>query len=183
MSRISLMVGHKADAPGAFAGPPISMYEYEFNTGLAQHIMSIMKQEYTIQVFFRDGFNIVAAYQELDKWNPDVNIELHFNSSEDPKAQGTETLCLPRSRVFAQIIQDVMCRSLQRDLHNGDRGIKILKEPLDRGFTSVNQLRCPNILIEPFFGSSPEDCSRMLGGIENFSSAICLGIEHYLGLT
>jgi hypothetical protein len=50
-----------------------------------------------------------------------------------------------------------LCEALQRD-KKGNRGVKILKTPDQNGYQSVSKLQCPNVLIEPFFGSNANDC-------------------------
>jgi len=42
-----------------------------------------------------------------------------------------------------------------------DRGLKELKKG-ERGFPSLDSIKKPACLIEPFFGSSPEDVKRFL---------------------
>jgi N-acetylmuramoyl-L-alanine amidase len=84
-------------------------------------------------------------------------MELHFNAANE-KARGTETLYgdqNPLSAEFARVVQDGICKLFTRDPKT-NRGIKKLVEG-DRGVTNVNILKCPSILIEPFFGDETED--------------------------
>jgi N-acetylmuramoyl-L-alanine amidase len=131
------------------------MSEYEYNTELATFIADRMNKDFDVYVAFRDKMGIDRVYTELEKMKPDANIELHFNSSEDPKAFGTEVLCSYTSRFFADIVQRNLCSRLGRD-DRGNRGVKVLQKG-DRGYLSVSRLECQNVLIEPFFGSSPVD--------------------------
>lgn len=182
MAKISLMVGHKIEAQGADSVAPLQMTEYAFNTEFAKGLAAVLSKDHDVKIFFRDGLSITSAYRAVDKWGPAISMELHFNSADTPAAYGTETLCVSRSRVFAKIVQDAMCKALGRDVNGGDRGVKIL-EPDDRGYTSVTQLQCPNILVEPFFGSSEKDCALIMANIGKLCSGIEVAINHYLSLT
>jgi N-acetylmuramoyl-L-alanine amidase len=152
---ITLVVGHTSNASGAQAIAPLSMSEHEYNTDLATLIADKIAKDFNVYVAFRDKMGIDRVYAELEKMNPDANIELHFNSSQDPKAFGTEVLCSYNSKGLAHVVQTKLCEHLSRD-DRGNRGVKILQSG-ERGYASVSRLQCPNVLIEPFFGSNRQD--------------------------
>lgn len=182
MNKVALLVGHSDKDPGANGVEPINMTEHDFNTNLAQALAGVLQKKFDVKIFFRIGTTKTQFYEFVSSWKPDVSLELHFNSSDNKEAFGTETLCAVASRVFAQIMQESMCKALGRHNHGGDRGIKVLK-PKDRGYLNVNSLRCPNVLLEPFFGSNSTDCSLMLSKVEDFCLALDTGISHYLSLS
>lgn len=152
---ITIVVGHTEKAKGALAVDPLKMYEYDYNAEISKTLAEVLEKDFSVFVAFRDNMGIDKTYQEIEKLSPALNIELHFNSATDKKAFGTETLCSYNSRDFADIIQLCLCIKLNRDTR-GNRGVKILGKT-DRGYLSISKLKCPNVLIEPFFGSNVED--------------------------
>lgn len=183
MNKISLVVGHTFDRKGAYGVQPLGMYEYDFNTALSQTIVTSLQTQFEFNIFLRDLKSISQTYQDVADWKPDVNFELHFNSSEQDGAFGTETLSTERSRIFAKIVQNEMCTCLGRDKNGGDRGVRVLTKIEERGFMSVSQLNIPNVIIEPFFGSNPIECRIMMGKLEEFPHALANAVEHYLSLS
>ncbi len=167
---IVLVVGHTAQRPGAFAVPPISIHEYTYNKSLAAIIAEAIRPNFEFVVIYRDGMTIVETYQKIGKLKPDANIELHFNSTDNEMAFGTETLCSEKDVPFAMMIQTALCDGLKRT--KGNRGVKVLKTKEDRGFMSVSLLRVPSVIIEPFFGSSPSDAALGLKSMQVIADSI-----------
>jgi N-acetylmuramoyl-L-alanine amidase len=85
---------------------------------------------------------------------------LHFNSSDDSSATGTEVL-LPPGKPAAAALATAIARSLKDTLGlrlRGNQGLNVLS-PGARGWISVTALPdVPSVLCEPFFGSNPGDC-------------------------
>src|SRR6185312_3846201 len=95
--KFAIVVGHEADAPGARGIAPLNCYEYEYNKGLAGLLSaSLLDLSVMSEFFFRDHVGIVGAYKEVNEYNPDGVVELHFNASCG-QASGTETLFVPKS--------------------------------------------------------------------------------------
>jgi N-acetylmuramoyl-L-alanine amidase len=103
---------------------------------------------------------ILAAYQQAAAFDPVCAVELHFNSSDDPNASGTEVLLgpgKPAASALAKSIADSLKSTLGLKLR-GNQGLNVLSQG-DRGWISVTALpNVPSVLCEPFFGSSPSDC-------------------------
>lgn len=177
--KVAIVIGHTRENPGAWGVAPLSCSEYQYNIDFAQAIMAIVGKAYNIQAFFRDGMTIKETYQHIEVFDPDVSIELHFNSCSNPLIFGTETLCCSWNEGFASLIQENLCLALNRD-KDGDRGVKVVHQEEDRGFESVRHLRAANVLIEPFFGSSPEDCALALENQESMARAILAAIDLHL---
>ena len=158
MSKLAIVVGHRANSPGAMAISPIDANEYEWNSDLAQkiaaHAASVPGAE--VSIFSRDEGGVAGAYRKAKEWGADGAMELHFNSA-GPSATGTETLYLtPPSRPFAEAVQDATTSVLGLR----DRGIKTPEEASGgRGTQNLSQMGVrPSILTEPFFGSNASDC-------------------------
>lgn len=167
---ITIVVGHTEKAQGAQAIAPLKKTEYAYNSELSMMLADDLSLMFNVYVAFRDGLGIAGTYGELEKMNPDANIELHFNSSADPKAKGTEVLCSYNSKEFAHAIQNKLCDKLKR-AGPTNRGVKVI-EPTDRGYASISKLKCPNVLIEPFFGSNKEDAELGLNSQHLISEAL-----------
>lgn len=156
MRKISILVGHSRKSPGAVSCAPFYLSEYEYNMGFAQYLSAKLSERFEVVIFFRDNQKLSEAYEEVRKFNPDLNIELHFNSTENQMARGTEVLySKPGAGYAAETLQDALCKALNR-MGSENRGVKFLK-PGDRGYSNTQYLDCPNVLIEPFFGSNAQD--------------------------
>lgn len=169
--KVALIVGHQKVSQGAFS-IPMSIHEYEFNTGVAQALCSVLIESFDCQIYFRDGKTIEETYNGIADWNPDLSLELHFNAESSGLARGTETLCALKWSNFGTLIQNSMLASLER-VGKEDRGVELIHpgDHLTRGWASC-QANWPQALLEPFFGSNQEDCDLFQSKVQVF----CLGI-------
>jgi len=154
--RLAVVIGHNARSRGAVR-KDTGETEYEWNGRLAK-IMEDLACEYhlTLKVFRRTagaGYykQIRQVYAATDGWGADASIELHFNSSANPKSTGVEMLSSgsTRSLALAAAVQGQMVDVLGLR----DRGVKI-RTAQQRGGPSLHWGRAPAILGEPFFGSN-----------------------------
>jgi len=154
--KLAIVVGHTRLRPGAIAAAPINAQEYFWNTDLAKQMRDHAESTgVPLQIFYRDSVGITGAYRQAAGFGASAVMELHFNSYESPRATGTETLwATAPSETFAKAVQQAMVQTLGLR----DRGDKYLTS--GRGFKSLTQLPdTPSILVEPFFGSNPNNCS------------------------
>lgn len=176
--KVAICVGHDSLEQGAIAVSPINQTEYAFNTEFAQILSKRLDRGFRPTIYFRDGLGIKKLYDELDKLKPDICIELHFNSSSDKSARGTETLCSVHSYDFARIVQKNLCQALNRK-GKEDRGVKLLCNPSDRGWHSVSRLACPNVLVESFFGSNTRDCTLAKEKVNEMAIALEVSCQEW----
>jgi N-acetylmuramoyl-L-alanine amidase len=157
-TRIAIVVGHNSKARGAVRVTD-GLTEFQWNSVLAEMIANKSPGNY--RVFYRQAGNsyvkeVRDVYAEVDDWNADASIELHFNANANPSATGTETLS---SGSFGSMY---LARLMQREMVDAlgirDRGIKVLKQG-DRGGESVFAGKAPAVLLEPYFGSNLRDCA------------------------
>lgn len=152
--KLAIVVGHQRTGPGAYAVHPINQHEYEWCGDLALRIAETTHKEgVATRIFKRDLGGIRGAYGRVRDWEADAAIELHFNSFSETST-GTETLTrldVPGEQNFAAAVQAAMVSTLGlRDRH--------VKPPHPkRGAVALGQLEVPHILVEPFFGSNPND--------------------------
>ena len=155
--KIAIVIGHNAKSQGAVRVTD-GVTEFAWNSHLAELIATHAPG--SIKVFQRvsgGGYSaeIDRVYAETDKWGADCVVELHFNASGTAGVAGCETLTsgTKSSVKLAVALQEQMVKALK----NRDRGIKPVMRT-DRGGRSLWQGKAPAALIEPYFGSSREEC-------------------------
>ena len=171
--RIAIMVGHNAVAQGARRVKD-GVSEFVWNGDLAQRIARLGAD---VRVFNRtSGPNEFGrAYGEVAAWRADCAVELHFNAAT-PAAHGCETLWgrSPRSQEFAGVMQ----RAMLAALGNRDRGL--LDRRTGNGSSTVNQPAQPVCLVEPYFGSNPQECALADARKDALAAAILAGCQRFL---
>jgi len=128
MKKLAIVVGHNYKAPGAVRSDT-GESEYVYNNKLAKYIEDAAEDfNFEVKIFNRvpgGGYTaeIKRVYSEVDIWDADASIELHFNSAGSPSASGTETFTSgsAKSTILAQEVQMEMVENLGLR----DRGIKI----------------------------------------------------------
>lgn len=184
MYKIAFIVGHEKKSSGAIMVPPWNITEYEWNRVFVSDLkkeINELDSDIQIQIIYRDHVGIHGAYALVNAYKPNCSIEFHFNASQNPEAEGSETLYSNRfkeSAILAQALQDAICESLER-CGKDNRKIKLL-HPHERGETNVHLSNSPSCLIEPFFGSSEKDCELILSQRQNLIEALGKKIIHYL---
>jgi N-acetylmuramoyl-L-alanine amidase len=158
---LGVIVGHTKDSPGAaLVGQGI--FEYQFNTEIANMMKRLAPRELKVDVIFRDGVGIAGAYAKAEQLGCDGVIELHFNAFNG-QAFGTETLCTQDANdvEFAHIVQKAMCDVYGRT-GKGNRGVLVISRSA-RGGGNVHAFRTgANCLTEPFFGDNPSEVRMAL---------------------
>lgn len=156
MTKIALVIGHNARAQGAVRATD-GRTEYDWMADLAAAIQAAQPAMYKIirrPAGKAYSAEIKEAYGAADAWGAVATVELHFNGGP-PAATGTETLTsgTTGSLRLAKLIQPAMVGALGLR----DRGL-VTRKRGDRGGESLWVGRAPAVLIEPYFGSNPEDC-------------------------
>lgn len=155
--KVALVVGHHENSKGAYS-PYLKTSEWDFYNDVVDCVKDV-------DVYFHDTnirsytARIKHTARKLNAQNYDLVIELHFNSSDNPSANGCETLyyfASKKGRDYANSFSYVVNEWTGIKLRNG--GLKALTNTKDRGYASVFYPAAPTILIEPFFGSSRKDC-------------------------
>lgn len=178
--KVAVVVGHNAQAPGAYAREPIGRTEFEFNCAVAVAMERLsVPGGVVMSRFLRTALGgytqeIRRVYGYVDAWGADASIELHFNA-DGPTATGTETLHSgsPGSLRLATCLQAAMLAALKLR----DRGLVERRE--GRGALSLVAGRAPAVIVEPFFGSSTLDCMSVAaaGGAEGLAIAYLRGLS------
>ena len=176
-AKLAIVVGHTKQRPGASSLPPIDQSEYPWNTDLARLMLEhAAKTGLNAKTFFRDNIGVRGAYKQAKDWGASLVVELHFNSFARPSANGTETLYgTTVAKPFASAIQQAMLNALGLR----DRGIK--DHSTGRGSSSLTALpNTPTVIIEPFFGSNPDDVATAFSRKSELSKSLVEAAQNFL---
>lgn len=155
--KVAVVLGHHEKSKGAYS-PWLKVSEWDFYNEVVDCLSDV-------DVYYHD--KNIGGYvtrtkntaRKINKIDYDLVMELHFNSSSNPTANGCETLyyfASRKGRDYARKFSEVVVEWTGIKSRNG--GLKALTNKYDRGFASVFYTKAPTILIEPFFGSSRKDC-------------------------
>ncbi|MBK4214403.1 N-acetylmuramoyl-L-alanine amidase [Paracoccus caeni] len=182
--KVAIVVGHTKDAPGAYS-PYFKEFEYHWNTDLANRIAA-QPSSHEIKIFYRDNVGISGAYEKLSSWGAAVSIELHFNSSHNSTSTGTGVLYLSgnhKGKILAGVLQARLMQTLGLpDWPKGSGGVVTpfqASGKQERGKTSLSAGKPPAALVEPFFGSNPNDCKRATAQKDQLAQAYILAMSDY----
>lgn len=155
--KLGIVVGHNARARGAVRVTD-GISEYDWNGELAAMIQA--HDPASVRVFRRQaggGYSreIDRVYAETDQWGADMTMELHFNGSVNPKANGC--LMLSSGTRGSMALATSLGAKCSAAIGNRNRGVKIVKRG-ERGGRSLWQGRAPAVLTEPYFGSNAAEC-------------------------
>jgi len=182
----AVIIGHTARAPGAKSdflrneNNPNGMHEYPFNSLLAPHVATRLRTlGIDAEVFTRDGGGIEGAYEASEAWGADCTVELHFNSAATRQATGTETLIHRIAGLSTYALASSVQAEMVKALGLKDRGVKTTADTNGRGEANLSQIAEPSIIVEPFFGSNPNDCAAAMERFERLAEAIARGVQHW----
>ncbi len=190
--RIALVIGHVGDGGGgAVAVAPLSQSEFDYNDDIAQRAKAFGDARgHEVEVFYRPhrGFSgIRAAYEEVNDFEPECALELHFNAFNG-RVRGSETLLASAGDInpgeeieLARLVQDGMMDVFGR-LGRQDRGLKERpRTTRERGWHNVNQTRLfPSLLLEPFFGDNPREAALALDRKQEYAEMLITAFERWL---
>jgi N-acetylmuramoyl-L-alanine amidase len=160
--KVAIVVGHTKNDKGAYS-PYLKQSEYDWNTDMANRIVA-EPSSFEKKIFFRDGVGIAGAYSALSSWGAAASIELHFNSSHNATSTGSGVLYLagsPKGKALATALQGRLRQVLELpDWPEGTGGVVTpfqASGKQERGRASLSAGKPPAALVEPFFGSNPND--------------------------
>ena len=180
---IAICIGHSRRIHGRRDGgaescAPIST-EWAYNDALSRRIIEILHDAYGIPAILINDYQ-GESYGAAMRWlaaylrglrGIKLAVELHFNSADDPQANGHEWLywhASPKSKMVADLLTTAMTLS-----HLGirSRGAK----PIDGGARGGEFLRlthCPAVICEPFFGSHAKDWETARTRVDTIAATI-----------
>lgn len=183
---VAICVGHsRSGDTGAVSCGGIN--EWTYNKKVAEYLKSDL-QEYGISSFVVDKYGgTYGSYTSAINWlvkhlkeqKASIAIELHFNASSNPKAEGMEMLYWKTSRIGMTLAEYLLrgCQKYFPLIKN--RGTK-KRDTGDRGATFLRKTHVPAVIAEPFFGSCWEpDWTTFANSEHILSQALAHGIKNW----
>jgi hypothetical protein len=146
--KIALIVGHSNRSGGALH-KALGMNEFQFNSEVVKLLIAPPDTELVI---FDHVKGQGVTKKGVERFNPDLIIDLHFNASTNYSVQRAETLYLSEESLkYAEVAQMAFTEfqgiSRIRKQKLSYKGVPIF---------SLNSFEQPVILLEPFFGSATD---------------------------
>ena len=158
-AEIAIVIGHHTMAKGFFS-PHFGMAEWDFNKILTENLNS------NVDVYFHSP-NILgytarqkSTAKQISKKKYKLVIELHFNASGHPSANGVECFHYflnKKTKGYAK----QYCQVMQEEHGLTNRGAKALYNSRQNGYGFVYHQKADAILAELNFGSNLSDCQKV----------------------
>ena len=159
--------------------------EWAFNQPLAKRVCELIEASghLTILVSQYKGTSYGTAMnwlaRHLKELQVDAAVELHFNSSDDSRANGYEFLHWFSSHKGLKLA-DELTRSFAKAFpQQKNRGLKRINVE-DRGGVFLRKTHCPAVICEPFFGSNAKENAFFFSHREELAKAYADGILNWL---
>lgn len=160
MEKVALIIGHNARSKGAFS--MIVGSEFSYWKNIAEKVKGEIPE--LVDIYERKPstnyvIEMKEVLKELNKNDYKFCLELHFNSSSSLSAKGCECLVYYKNDKAKKLAIDLMAR-LQNDFKStirGNRGIIEVQDSNTRGGYGICNSKDTYVLIEPFFGSNPDE--------------------------
>lgn len=167
--KVAVVIGHHERSKGAYSHH-LGVSEWDFYNMVVDCInVDVYRHNHNIKGY---TLRVRDTARKLNEKDYDLIISLHFNASDNPRANGCETLYYfdsRKGRDYAKRFSDLVHNRTGIKVRNN--GLKALTQKRDRGFAMVYYPKAPVILIEPFFGSNSNDCEK-IGGVDNMASIL-----------
>lgn len=160
MNKVALIIGHNDRSRGAYSS--ILLSEFKYWKKIAEKIKGEIPE--VVDVYERKANKCYTkemneVLKELNKNDYKFCLELHFNSSLNRNANGCECLVYWKNEKAKELATDFMAR-LQNVFGSkirGNHGIIEIQDSKVRGGYGICNSKDTYILVEPFFGSNPDE--------------------------
>jgi N-acetylmuramoyl-L-alanine amidase len=185
---IAICIGHSR--PGDTGAVSVGgVTEHAFNTRLGHAVAELLADiGQPVEVITKyEGHGYTTAQKWLGEYlklkKTTLAIELHFNSSDNPKAQGFEYLHHEDSLRGHALCTHFIDAHRARFSGNVSRGIKGIG-PGGRGYEFLRRTPCPAVICEPFFGSNEVEWTlyNKETGRNRLAESYAAGIKQFLGI-
>ena len=181
-----LAVGHSRELDAGAVAFDDETYEWHYNTKLAKKIKEYLPKHINttiINSYEGDSYTESMRWlkKTVDPLNADLVCELHFNSFSNPNVNGHEMLYWNSSSkglIAASNINDAMNEDFPG---NTDRGVKKVTHG-ERGAGFLYGPKAPCVIIEPFFGSNPDEW-KAFGETETTFNALAKTLARGISIT
>lgn len=160
--KVAIVVGHNSKNKGACAKAPLSECEFDFNNKVADELVKNPPSGVICKRFNRIytgsySSEIDRVYSEVNKWNPVLVLELHFNAGGGKYSTMVVAKTSNTSIEFGKIMQSEVVSKLGVD----NASLILADRNNSRGGRSVFAAKAPVILTEPFFGDNIDHCNKI----------------------
>ena len=158
--KVALIIGHNKRSKGAYS--QIVGSEYDYWKRIAEKIKTEIPTLVDVYERKPNKFYVPEmeeVLKELNKNDYKTCLELHFNSSTNSQANGCECLVYYKNNKAKELATNLMAR-LQNILGSkirGNHGIIEIQDSKVRGGYGICNSKDTYILVEPFFGSNPDE--------------------------
>jgi N-acetylmuramoyl-L-alanine amidase len=183
--KIALLIGHRSGSQGARSWNKIS--EYAFWYTYLHTIKAFLPDQHEYVVFerldedgsgYRERMKTLGSRMEMEEI--DLVVSFHFNSFRNSKVEGFEVLC--NTTLASQLYAKSMCEALDNHLSGDNRGFDIVPDDPEIRASGFLYKTLPNsILVESFFGSSPEDMASVVKNPERLFGALSEFFDGIIG--
>lgn len=180
---IAICVGHSRKISGRYDGGaysvPLKVNERDFNLKVASELSGKLAahgiRSKIIDQYGGNGYGSAMAdvARQVKDARASLAIELHFNSAS-PEANGHEWLYWHSSEIGQKIASKFDAEFSKAFPSIKKRGLKPITKK-DRGGKFLELTHCPAVILEPFFGSSVQDCAKI--NIEGIAEAYAKAIQ------
>jgi len=171
MRNVFLIAGHRNGTTGAVAN---SISEAEETIFLRNAISKKLQSLGIIPFLDYDTASLSEVIQNINsQCSPiDICIDIHFNSVNNPNANGTEVLrpfAFTQTEIdLAESILHVTCDAL----NTKNRGVKHEGEGHHSRLAMLSNVKCNSIILEVCFISNENDVALYLNNKESLASAL-----------
>ena len=148
MKKVMIVIGHDFNSKGCH-NENLNVHEYDFCMKVATTLFAEeVWDDVDLLLKSRNRFYKDLA-DEINSSNPDYVIELHLNSVDNKKVQGTEHLYChgsTRGEKMANILQ----KHCLAEFGYRDRGIDARVKG-ENGYPILSKTKAPCVIAEPFF--------------------------------
>lgn len=183
MKTIAVCVGH-ARIGDTGAQSYLGYTERAYNGRVAQHFASYLQRRGFSPVVFDHyphrsyGDAMRWLCQQIKAAECDLAVELHFNSAESPKANGSEFLYWHTSTASKRAATNFDAQFAAAFPNITRRGL-LPRGPADNGAAFLRGTHCPAVILEPFFGSNKEEALFFRAKQPELGLTYANAVEHY----
>lgn len=180
---IAICIGHSRKIGDRYDGGAYSEHlkinERDFNLKVASELQKLLADKRIGSKIYSDykgsgyGTAIFNVANQIRMARATFAIELHFNSAST-EANGHEWLYWHSSLIGRRIAEKFHDAFVKEFPSIKSRGIKAIQKQ-DRGGKFLELTHCPAVILEPFFGSNLQDCSKI--NVEGIAKAYAEAIE------
>lgn len=158
--KVALIIGHNKRSKGAYS--QIVGSEYDYWKRIAEKIKTEIPEMVDVYERKPNKFYVPEmeeVLKELNKNDYKTCLELHFNSSTNSQANGCECLVYYKNNKAKELATNFMARlqNIFGSKIRGNHGIIEIQDSKVRGGYGICNSKDTYILVEPFFGSNPDE--------------------------